>query len=68
MDVKNDVKNDDIGMLTLERRRGEDLVIGNDVRVRVIKIDGNRVKLAVIAPRSVQVDREGGKGEPKPAA
>lgn len=45
-------------MLVLERRVDEVIVIGNDVRVMVVSIRGDKVKLGVVAPKHVQVDRE----------
>ena len=44
-------------MLVLTRRIGEEIVIGGSVRVKVVAASGNRVRLAVCAPRSVRVDR-----------
>ena len=44
-------------MLVLSRKPGEELVIGNDVRVHVVRIVGNRVTLGVEAPREVKVRR-----------
>jgi carbon storage regulator len=45
-------------MLVLSRKVGEVLVIADNIRVKVISIDRGRVKLAVMAPREVRVDRE----------
>jgi carbon storage regulator CsrA len=53
------------GCCVIERRIGEDIVVG-DTRVRVTKIDRNRVKIAIIAPTDLDISREGGRGEPKP--
>jgi carbon storage regulator len=44
-------------MLVLSRRRGEELVIGDDVRVRVLEIRGNVVKLGFTAPDDVRIQR-----------
>jgi carbon storage regulator len=44
-------------MLVLTRRVGEEIVIGKDIRVVVVAGTGNAVKLGVVAPRSVRVDR-----------
>ncbi len=45
-------------MLLLRRRVGEQVVIGGDIRVTVIAVSGNHVRLGVTAPRAVSVDRE----------
>ena len=48
-------------MLVLTRREGEDIVIGDPAnptaRVRVVSIKGDRVRIAVDAPRAVEVHR-----------
>lgn len=44
--------------LVLERCPGEVIWIGDDVRVIVLKTRGERVWLAIDAPKSVVVDRE----------
>ncbi len=44
-------------MLVLTRRAGESIVIGDDVRVVVLDVRGETVRLGIEAPRSVQVHR-----------
>ena len=45
-------------MLVLTRRVGEVIVIDNDIRVSVVSVRGERVRLGISAPKLVQVDRE----------
>jgi carbon storage regulator len=45
-------------MLVLSRRVGEEIVIGDDIRLRVVSIQGNHIRLAFIAPRHVPIHRE----------
>jgi carbon storage regulator len=45
-------------MLVLTRRVGETIVIDNDIRVSVVSVRGERVRLGISAPKLVQVDRE----------
>ena len=45
-------------MLILTRRVGETLVIGDDVRVTVLGVRGNQVRVGVNAPKDVAVHRE----------
>jgi carbon storage regulator len=45
-------------MLILTRRVGETLMIGNDVTVTVVAVNGNQVRIGVNAPKDVQVHRE----------
>ena len=45
-------------MLVLSRRLNETLVIGNDVKITVLGINGNQVRLGIDAPRDISVHRE----------
>lgn len=45
-------------MLTLTRKIGESVCIGDDIRVVVKEIKGKQVRLGIIAPRDVYVCRE----------
>lgn len=45
-------------MLVLTRRVGESIVIGDDIIVRVVSVDGNQVKIGTDAPKSVSVNRQ----------
>lgn len=44
-------------MLILQRRAGESLVIGEDITVSVLSVDGGRVRLAITAPEDVAILR-----------
>ena len=44
-------------MLILQRKPGESLVIGEDIRVSVVSIEGGRVRLAISAPPEVSILR-----------
>ncbi len=45
-------------MLVLTRKRGEAVVIGDDVVVRVLEVTGDAVRLGIDAPRAIGVLRE----------
>jgi carbon storage regulator len=45
-------------MLILTRRVGETLMIGNDVTVTVVGVNGAQVRIGVDAPKDVAVHRE----------
>ena len=45
-------------MLVLTRRLGEAITVGDDVKIIVVDIDGNQVKLGIEAPRQIEIYRE----------
>lgn len=45
-------------MLILTRRIGETLMVGDDVKVTVLNIQGGQVRIGVDAPKQVEVHRE----------
>jgi carbon storage regulator len=45
-------------MLVLTRRAGQALRIGGSIEVRVVRIEGDRVVLGVVAPREISVVRD----------
>ena len=44
-------------MLVLSRKKGEEIVIGNEIIVTVIGIVGNRVRLGIAAPPEIPIHR-----------
>ena len=44
-------------MLVLTRQAGEEIVVGDDIRLKVISIVGNQVRLGIEAPRQIPVFR-----------
>lgn len=45
-------------MLVLTRRLGESITIGDNVKIILVEIDGNQVKLGIEAPREIEIYRE----------
>lgn len=45
-------------MLVLSRVKGEEIIIGDDIRVVVVDMGEGRVKLGIDAPDDVSVDRK----------
>jgi carbon storage regulator len=45
-------------MLVLSRKVGEEIVIGSNIRVRVLSVQGNQIRLGFVAPRDVEIQRE----------
>ena len=45
-------------MLILTRRANESLMIGDDIKITVLGIKGNQVRIGIDAPKDVAVHRE----------
>ena len=45
-------------MLVLSRQRDESIMIGDNVTVTVLGVNGNQVRIGVNAPKNIVVDRE----------
>ncbi len=45
-------------MLALTRKKGESLIVNNDVEITVLEIRGDQVKIGITAPKEVPVYRK----------
>lgn len=45
-------------MLALSRKLGESIVIGKDIKVSILEIKGDQVKIGIDAPKNVTIYRE----------
>jgi carbon storage regulator len=45
-------------MLVLSRKKGEAIVIGDNIELTVIGVEGDTVKLGIVAPKEVEVYRK----------
>ncbi|GHB81788.1 carbon storage regulator CsrA [Providencia stuartii] len=45
-------------MLVLARKKGETVMIGDEIEVKVLRIFGDQVTLGISAPKDTQVYRE----------
>ena len=45
-------------MLVLTRNAGETIIIGNNIKVSVVAVNGNQVRIGIDAPKEVPVHRE----------
>ena len=45
-------------MLALSRKANESIVLGNDIKITILEIKGDQVKVGVSAPKSVAIYRK----------
>jgi carbon storage regulator len=45
-------------MLVLTRKDGEEIVIGDNIRIKIVDIHGGKVRIGITAPKDVAVDRQ----------
>ena len=45
-------------MLVLTRRVGEQIVIADEIRITVVSVRGDRVRIGIEAPRDISVERQ----------
>ena len=45
-------------MLVLSRRENESVMVGEDIEITVVSVEGDKVKLGIKAPREIQVHRK----------
>lgn len=45
-------------MLVLTRRVGESVIVNDSIKIMLVEIRGDRVRIGVDAPQDVKVDRE----------
>lgn len=45
-------------MLVLKRRQSQRIIIGKDIVITVVSVEGNAVKIGIEAPKTISVMRE----------
>ena len=45
-------------MLALSRKKGESIIIGDNIEIIVLNVSGDQVKLGISAPRNISVNRK----------
>lgn len=45
-------------MLALTRKKGESIIINDDIEVVVLSVSGEQVKLGIVAPKEIPVHRK----------
>jgi len=44
-------------MLVLSRKKGESIMVGDQIEVKILAVEGDQIKLGIVAPKSVKVHR-----------
>lgn len=45
-------------MLVLSRKKNESIMIGDHVEIKILAVEGDQVKLGIIAPKTVSIHRQ----------
>ncbi|MDF2946837.1 MAG: csrA [Bacillales bacterium] len=45
-------------MLILTRKKGESIIIGDNIEISIVEVNGDQIKLGINAPRNVEVYRK----------
>lgn len=45
-------------MLVLSRQKDESIIIGDDIKVTIVDVRGDKVRLGITAPKSISVHRK----------
>lgn len=45
-------------MLVLSRKKGQSIMIGNDIEISIVDIQGDQIRIGINAPRSVGIHRK----------
>jgi len=45
-------------MLALTRKKGQSIIIGENVEITIVNIEGEQVKLGINAPKSIAIHRK----------
>lgn len=44
-------------MLVLSRKKNESIMIGDQVEIQILAVEGDQVKIGIVAPRDIKVHR-----------
>ncbi|MBS7344115.1 MAG: carbon storage regulator CsrA [Caryophanon sp.] len=45
-------------MLVLSRKPNESIIINDNIEVKILSVEGDQVKIGIVAPKSVKVHRQ----------
>jgi len=44
-------------MLVLSRKKDESIMIGDQIEIKILAVDGEQIKIGIVAPKAVKVHR-----------
>jgi len=44
-------------MLVLSRKKDESIMIGDQIEIKILAVEGDQIKLAIVAPKTIKVHR-----------
>ncbi len=44
-------------MLVLSRKKDESIMIGDQIEIKILAVDGDQIKIGIVAPKKVKVHR-----------
>ena len=44
-------------MLVLSRKKDESIMIGGQIEIKILSVDGEQIKIGIVAPKTVKVHR-----------
>jgi len=44
-------------MLVLSRKKDESIMIGDQIEIKILAVDGEQIKIGIVAPKTVKVHR-----------
>jgi carbon storage regulator len=47
-----------INLLILTRKKDEGIVIGENIEIKIVEVEGNKVKLGITAPKDISIVRK----------
>lgn len=45
-------------MLTLTRKKNEAIIVNGDIEIRIVDVQGDKVKIGITAPKEIDIYRE----------
>lgn len=56
--IKNKIQYKEVKMLVLTRKKEGAILIGNDIKIKILRISKNQVRIGITAPPNIKILRE----------